>query len=528
MLTEVSAVEVPGPEFGGVLLVRNISITLFSYVASGVALLLISPRVIHALGVERYGLLALMLAVVGYVRQDFGLANSTTRTVAAAIGTRDDALLPTILWTAMASAVVLGATFGLVLFAISPLLVNSVLTIQPALRGEALHVLWVSSIALGLPVLIEPLRGTLAAYQRFALLNSLRVCSSLATSLILLAGETAGYSLAWMVSAIAVKDCIAWAAHWLACRRIIPISRAPWRPDPQVIKELFSFGGWLTVYQMARLAIQYAELPVSGAVLTMSAVGFYAAPAQLIGMLALIPAAIIEVTFPAYCALHAAGSVRFQQVFRHVMQYQTVLVGLIAVLLFTFAPDILRLWLGSGFDASVWVLRVQALTFLLGALATVFIGVLHGAGLVRPTAVILMIVAPIQVAMLYVFSHRAGIAGAATAGAVSQALVIVAYAAMCARHRVIDVRAVMAQRGLPFLGAMGLLVFVIAKFKSDHQLPLTALLALAMGITAVYVGVGWLWVLSGDERRVALHSRDLAFAKVWPTFGRRSTVEPRC
>jgi O-antigen/teichoic acid export membrane protein len=67
------------------------------------------PRVLSVLGAERYGILSLVMVVVGYFNLfDFGLAGATTKFVAEALGHGKEGELPSIVWTAVLSQVALG------------------------------------------------------------------------------------------------------------------------------------------------------------------------------------------------------------------------------------------------------------------------------------------------------------------------------------------------------------------------------------------------------------------------------------
>lgn len=521
-MTAVVSEPVHGPDLGGRRLALNIGVTLLGYAATGVVVIVISPKIIHGLGVERYGLLALMLAVVGYVRQDFGIGWSTTRAVAAALGRGDTRSVPTIVWTAFVCGLGLAAGLGLLLFGLTPILVGWVLNLSPAMKDEARRILLVSSVAIGIPILTEPLRGVLAAYQRFPVLNAFKVVTSLATSTILVVGARRGATLPAMVGAIAVKDTVMLLAHAQVLRTIVTVRAVNWIPDRAVVRQLSAFGGWLTLYQMARLAIQYVELPVIGAVLTVTAVGYYAAPSQLVGMLSVLPSAVSEVTFPAYCALHAAGSTRFQDIFRRVLKYQTTLVGLIAILLFTFADDILKLWLGSGFTVSAPVLRLQAVTFMLTAIAGVLMAALNGAGLVHHTAVVLVCLAPIQILLTYVLTRWGGITGTASAGVVMQLGAVLCYAIACARGGVVDVRAVVSRRAVPYLALAAIGSVAVIRMKTSDLLPAGSWIALAVVMGGIYAGVSWLWVMTREDQIAAREMGTVAFARVGQAFGRQA------
>src|SRR5438874_13809856 len=82
-------------------LARN---TILNLLGQGLPLIvgvLTTPRIVHGLGPERYGVLATALVVLGYFGLfDLGLGRAATRVVASALGAGRDEDVPAIAWTA--------------------------------------------------------------------------------------------------------------------------------------------------------------------------------------------------------------------------------------------------------------------------------------------------------------------------------------------------------------------------------------------------------------------------------------------
>lgn len=118
----------------------------------GVAVAVI-PALVGILGTERFGLLTLGWALVGYFSLfDLGLGRALTKLVAERIAKGEVTDLPGLIGTGLVLLTGLGLVACLALLAAVPILVESVLAVPPALRGEASTSF--SVLALGLPVVI--------------------------------------------------------------------------------------------------------------------------------------------------------------------------------------------------------------------------------------------------------------------------------------------------------------------------------------------------------------------------------------
>src|SRR5438094_796119 len=97
------------------------------------------PRLIRELGIDRFGALTIAWMVVGYFSLfDLGLGRALTNLIAQRLATHGDGGVPPIIWTANLLMLALGV-IGVVGFAAaSPLVVHRLLKVSPALQPEIL------------------------------------------------------------------------------------------------------------------------------------------------------------------------------------------------------------------------------------------------------------------------------------------------------------------------------------------------------------------------------------------------------
>jgi O-antigen/teichoic acid export membrane protein len=172
---------------------RNTLWNLLGYLAPTVVALLALPPTVRLLGVERYGILALILVVHDYFNYfDFGLGRASTHFLSAALHDSDRrSEAGGVFWTCLAFHVGLGILVGVLFWLTVPLLGPLLLREAPALLAEGLVTLRVA--ALLPPVLLFMIagRGALEAAHRFDLVNAVKVPLNSLTFVIPLLGALA-------------------------------------------------------------------------------------------------------------------------------------------------------------------------------------------------------------------------------------------------------------------------------------------------------------------------------------------------
>jgi len=91
------------------------------------------------------------------------------------LGAGQEEEIPTLAWTGLALVLILGLVGTLILWLSSPWLVQDALNIPKELQPESLHVFYILALAIPVVTLTAGLRGLLEAYQRFDIINLIRI-----------------------------------------------------------------------------------------------------------------------------------------------------------------------------------------------------------------------------------------------------------------------------------------------------------------------------------------------------------------
>jgi O-antigen/teichoic acid export membrane protein len=480
---------------GGRLLARNVIWNLIGNGAPMIVAVFCIPLLIRGLGTDRFGVLALAWALIGYASLfDLGLGRALTQLVAKKLGAGEEREIPPLAWTSLLLMLFLGFLGAVIVIVVSPWLVHRVLHIPPALQVETLHSFYL--LGLSIPVVINTagLRGLLEAYQRFGLINALRVpmgVVSFAGPLLVLPFSK---NLFPVVAVLVAGRQIAWGAHLLLCLRTMPALRQRIVWQRSAIGPLLRFGTWMTVSNIVSPLMVTLDRFLIGTLLSMAAVAYYATPFELVTKLLLIPGALVAVLFPAFSASFAQDRNRTALLYGRTIKF--LLLGLfpVVLLIVVFAKDGLRLWLGADFaQHSARVLQWLAVGVFLNCLAQVPFALVQGVGRPDLTAKLHLIELPAYLLALWWLISVRGIEGAAIAwtGRVAvDALVLLGFS-----HWLLPKSAPRIQRTV--LGcSFALAVMFLSTFSRTENVKVFFLLAAVLGFTLA----GWFLMFTPQER----------------------------
>lgn len=389
------------------------------------------PFLMRYLGQERLGVLSLVWVIVGYFSfLDMGLGRAVTVAVASCRADGASARaneLPVVgtacvLLACVGSAMALLVGLGIAGWGV-PVRLSS-----PAFLEEVKQALLWMLPSLPLLLVSSALRGHLEGAGAFRALNLLRM----PTGVMLVAGPclTAFFSpdLVWAcVSILAVRLVHVLVLLWLVAlemgvrfahfpRALVRASSVAW------LRQLLTFGGWVTVSNIVGPVIVYVDRFVIGAMLAASSVVIYAVPFDLVSRLPVLVASLCSVLLPELARLSRSdlsgqGNIhRVRSLVRRSSLFSAWIIVPMVALGWVATPWVLRWWVGAAFEAQgTLVTQLLLLAFGVNALAQIPFTALQAAGRVRSVA--LMHVAELLPygLVLYGAISWLGIAGAAWA-----------------------------------------------------------------------------------------------------------------
>jgi len=405
-------------EITGRLLTRNWGLNLAGQILPLAAAVASMPYVIHGLGAERFGILSIAWTLLGFCGLlDLGLGRATTKFVAECLGSGKVDQLAAIVWTSLSIQVGAGAVGSLLALGLIPPLVDRWLKISPALAQDTKTSFLI--LAASVPVVIagNALRGVLEAAQHFHIVNYVKIPANACIYLLPALALPFGLGLPGMVSLLVLVRLGTMAAYLAACLRFFPGVGRKSIFDGRLLRPLLVYGGWVTLSNVVGPLLVYMDRFFIGTLVSVAAVGYYAAPYEVVTRAWVLPASLAATIFPAFSSLQATGSSqRNEELCARALKSTLLILGPPLLLVIAFARQILGFWLGRDYAAQgSLVLQILAVGVLVNSLAQILFSLLQGIGRPDLVAKFHALELPVYAGLLWFLLQHTGIAGAALA-----------------------------------------------------------------------------------------------------------------
>lgn len=309
------------------------------------------PLFLRTIGGERYGVLAVILALLTYFSfLDLGFGIAVGQRIAS-LSTKSSSEPSRILWTALLSTLFLGAISGVLLYLISGSLL-ALVGVVPAGKQEEAHAAlrWLSLAPLFL-LPISAMAAALGARLRFEEIGAVQVlgnsCSQLFPLAMALSGRTELEAL--VPAALASRVLMAMLLFWL-CRRHVPLVGGPCI-DWAHFKGMLGYGGWVSMKAFLGPVLLTSDRFFIASQYSAAAVANYTVPYDLVSRTLIIPGSFSSALFPRLASTSRADAralaYRYGKVLLAVMT-PIVIAGV------SLSRDFYDLWLGPSFSEAAF------------------------------------------------------------------------------------------------------------------------------------------------------------------------------
>jgi O-antigen/teichoic acid export membrane protein len=399
----------------GASLSRNAAWNIVGLSLPVVVLLFAVPVLIENLGTERFGLLAILWAVVGYAGLfDLGLSRALTHSVARHATTGGQSHVA-VAANGVACLACLGVLFSVMLWIFTDAIVGAI-DVSPVLRDELTTALAIGELILPLVLLNAGLLGVLEALNRFDVSNVCRVV--VATIAV---GGAAVVSL-WTHELWMAMLC-------LGISRIAAVCLATWRLGRTEMRaasaRMISRSGmcgfvksarWLAASNLMGMALAYGDRLILLFAASAATLAWYVTPYEVVTKLLVVATSVGSAVFPAFSA-----SANDRDASRKLFLRAVCLIALfllpIAVACAVLAKPGLTIWIDSDFAAnSAGIAQILCIGVICNAFATVPFAYLQAVGRARAVAGIHAVETPLYVIVL-LWAAGVGVEGVALAWA---------------------------------------------------------------------------------------------------------------
>jgi O-antigen/teichoic acid export membrane protein len=450
------------------------------------------PWLIRGLGLEGFGIVTVIGAIVGYAGLfDISLSAGAIKYLAEHHARGDARRFAETFWFGLIFYGLLGLAGGLLLFALAGPLLVSFFSVSAALTDDALSALRFAAAGFALSQLQNYLLVVPQALQRYDRSAGSEAVFGIIANLVSAAVALSGGGIAGVVLArVAVSFVnLLWLTHLLS-RLDVPL--APALPGRATCVALASFSGHSWLSRLASVLHQHADKLLVGALAGPIALAFYTVPAQLAGRLLGLTYRLASVIYPRVSQLAASGGdaalrTLYLDASRIVGYLNFSALGLVAL-----TGDVfLRRWVGAEFVADGYpVLLLITAALLADSLTTLPSLVNDGLGHPKVTGRFAIVRGLLGVVLVWLGIQWGGIVGAAAAHLLASVLMAALFIAYV-HGRTVPVAARDALRACWWPG------FATAAAALLLALPLKWLLPDTPGGLLVLAGSGSLLLLIG-------------------------------
>ena len=371
------------------------------------------PIYLGYIGAERYGVLAVIWALLGYFGFfDFGFGRAVTQRMARLAGA-DDSERSKLLWTALISTFVLGMFASVLLWLFADYVLLNLIDMSARSRSEVTGA--VAWMLLALPILLPTsvLTGSLQARLRFAELNIIQLICSLISQLLPLAVAATGHIELKILVPAALASRVLMATLLLhQSVQHVPLEGHP-AIDRMHLKAMLGYGGWVSVMTFLAPLLVIIDRLIIGTLSGAKAVTSYTVPYDLVSRTMVISASLSSALFPRLASASPAEAQHLAE--RATAVLVAVMTPVVIAGIFLVQP-FLNVWLSKSLATeSAGVAELILLGVWINALVIPHHARLMATGNPRTVVMIYLIQIPIYLCLLWAGLKYWGIVGAAGA-----------------------------------------------------------------------------------------------------------------
>lgn len=460
------------------------------------------PYIVHNLGAARFGIFAILKILVDYFGVcELGLGGATTKYIAQARGNNEIEKISRIYRTSLFFVILLGVIGTLIFYFTIPVLAGLFLKVETNLVWEMKTISRIGSLLVFVMLTKSLFSGVLEAYQRFDLVNILRIPYLVAINLIPVAAIYLGYGLIGVTVGIVGIEMLTLFGYYLMSRNLIPKKNLELL-DFHSFMPILSFGLWLSVVKIVTWVMLNIQNILIGVLISAAAVTYYNVSYSLVNKMAMIGVSITPIVFSAMSLLYARSKERMPNLARHSLKYTAILYGLPVLIFIWFSKEILFFWMGEGFQQSVGVLKILAIGAFSCGIGMILGACIQGIGKPKVITISALFQLPIDILATWFLTRHFGILGAALAWSSMRIFTVIMYYIFCKSFNILNLNLKINLKSLQAAGWFGLLLVFISISKYYFHSSLGSLVLNVLILTIGYLSIAWQYMI--DNRHHVL------------------------
>ena len=396
---------------------KNSFYGFLSYAVPIAFTIVLTPLIIHRLGVEHYGLFVLTSVIAGFFSLfKFGLGYGISKIVSQYHGDPAQEGVSEII----SSTLVLFTLIGLAGLGMTMLVAHfglSQLNISPNQQIDAQIMFQLSGVAFFFSSINSTFTNAIAAMQRLDIYTKIYLggMTTLNVSMALLV--ISGFGIVSLVAAQAATSALLFFGYYIATRRLLPNIAIRLKYTHATFKKFISLNAYAYLHEAATTLLFEFDKVVVATVAGPAAVSYYSIAGTIGQKVQGTIGSLTSIAMPISSSLTAtAEHARVAQIYQRAMSVTFCVASGLTIAVIGFGPAILRYWVGSDFEReSLSAVYILAITYFLLAIFTVLGHFVLGLGQVKRLARYTAVFAGLNLILRFMLLPKFGITGAAWA-----------------------------------------------------------------------------------------------------------------
>lgn len=333
----------------------------------------LTPYIIHRIGIDRYGILAISGAITGYAALfDLGIGSSFARFIAAFRASREPAKIGEVIGIGLVFYAVVGiAVVAAAFFILNPLI--ALFKIPVALHDEAYIVFLAGFAIFAVANVGSVFVAVQVGLQRMDLMNAV----GMAVSCVNIAGTVfvlrKGFGLIGLMANNAVIIALGVAINIaIACILVPDVLTKAFTFSRSLFAQLFSFGWRMQLARVSGLVTTQIDKILIASFLSVGLVSYFQLGSSVVTYAAALSGLLTSSLMPAFTDIDIRdGRDRLSGIYLRSTRYLSFAVVPLFLFLFIFASPVMTVWLSYPCPEAASVIRILAAGWMINTIAQV-------------------------------------------------------------------------------------------------------------------------------------------------------------
>ncbi|MBN8764694.1 MAG: oligosaccharide flippase family protein [Thiobacillus sp.] len=375
------------------------------------------PIVLHHLDTPVYGILTLIMAIVGYFALiDINVTAGSVKFLAEYHASDQPEKTCQVVTLGLGLYAGIGLLGGIGIALAAPWLVHDVFVITDFREPMALTSLRIAAVAFFFSQIQSYLQSIPQGLGRYDISGRYEALFGTVVPLLTVAVVLTGGGLIEVVLFRTLASIANVYLLWRMVRRLLP-AFAWQRPDRELAGSVLRFSGFAYLKRIATITGEQSDKLIIGALVNMRALTYYTIPATLIGRVFALVNRLGSVMFPMASALAATQQQgKLNEIYLVATRYTVYLNGSLSILLIVTGHTALQLWVGRFIaDQSAVILALLAASLFLDSLTNLPTQLTDGLGHPHITGGYAVTRGLLGAVLSFILVSKMGILGAAFA-----------------------------------------------------------------------------------------------------------------